>query len=165
MDPKNPTPEGDPRVGVNIQDAIPESSVEIPDETYCIKNSGIRAEYTNEEVFADSACFDEVERVGETVKYEAPGIEAKIDSNEGAVEYAVEQNSVKDRAVQEFVEGIVRSMDDVNAGFQDEIREEVYDRKIAADGGGEKGMPTGGMPNYIETNEDGEAQSMGDFPM
>lgn len=150
-------------MGTNSTEHTPET-IDMPEDTYCFKTDFVNAEYGVKAVFEDSRNFDEVEDIDMETKYEAPGMTVRVDSDQGAVEYAVEGSGHEHtQAVQEFVEGIVHGIEDVTPEFREEIKDEIYNRAIA-DGGQEKGMPYGGSSTSVESVSETD-EFMGDYPM
>lgn len=131
MDPMN----GKPAFGIDADtDYVSGATIEMPDDTSCFKTDFIGG-YGVESVFDNSRYFDAVESTAAETKYEAPGMEARVDRKEGVVEYAVAvDGEVHSGTMQEFVEGIVRAVEDVTPEFREEIGEDVY-RVPMTDGG------------------------------
>lgn len=138
--------------------------IDMPDDTYCFKTDFTEGEYGVNAVFEESRYFNKMEdNVAET-KYEAPGITVRVDRFQGAVEYAVDTHeSENSQAVQEFVDGIVHGIEDVNPEFREEIENEIY-KKAVADGGKETGIPYGGSMSAVENVSESD-NFMGDYPM
>lgn len=153
----------DAGMGANSTEHTPET-IDMPEDTYCFKTDFVDAEYGVKAVFEDSRNFDKVENTGMETKYEAPGMTVRVDSDQGAVEYAVDnQGQDHSQAVQEFVEGIVHGIEDITPEFREEIKDEIYNKAIA-DGGQEIGMPYAGSPTFVESVSETD-EFMGDYPM
>lgn len=139
-------------------------SIDMPDDTYCFKTDFTDGEYGVNAVFEDSRYFDSVEENVAETKYEAPGITVRVENFQCAVEYAVDSHGQEhSQAVQEFVDGVVHSIEDVTPEFREDIENEIYNRAIA-DGGKETGMPYGGSVSTVE-NVSESSDFMGDYPM
>ena len=138
-------------------------SIEMPEETDCFKTDYTDGEFGVNAVFEDSRYFDKVESTDVETKYEAADITVRVDSSGGAVEYAVDSQSDHSQAVQEFVDGIVHGIEDVNPDFREEIEDEIYSKAVA-DGGRKTGMPYGGSSSTVEPVSESE-NHMGDYPM
>ena len=124
---------------------------------------------------------------GEEGQYQASGI--FLDVTDDGIEYDITQEA-DDKVVQEFVEGVVRSF---NGGGDEEFRsrKEYEIRETVADvdhessyedvqnamergpkedpdriaDGGITDIPIGGGTNHVEVEDDGDTESMGDYPM
>lgn len=149
-------------MGTNSTEKSPES-IQMPEDTYCFKTDFIEGEYGVNAVFEESRHFEKVESTDSETKYAGPEMTVRVDSYEGAVEYAVENHREHDQAVQEFVDGIVHSIEDVTPEFRKDIEDEIY-KQAVADGGKETGMPYGGSMTTVENVSESDS-FMGDYPM
>lgn len=149
-------------MGTNSAEHVPES-IDMPEDTYCFKTNFTDGEYGVNAIFEESRHFDKVESTDVEAKYESPDMTVRVDSAQGAVEYAVDNQSEHSQAVQEFVDGIVHGIEDVTPEFREEIGDEIYNRAVA-DGGQKVGMPYGGSVSTVENVTESE-DFMGDYPM
>ncbi len=149
-------------MGTNSEES-PTEPIEMPEDTYCFKTDYTDGEYGVNAVFEDSRYFDKVESTDVETKYRGPEMTVRVDSSEGAVEYAVENHAEHGQAVQEFVDGIVHSIEDVTPEFKKDIKDEIY-QKAVADGGKNVGIPYGGSVSTVENVNESD-NFMGDYPM
>lgn len=100
------------------------------DSDYFI-GTGTGYEQVNQ-VLQDSKYFEESEEARGS--YSAPGMDVNVTWK--GIEYDVDRDAA-DEVVTEFVQGIVRSFDDIGEEFFSEVEQEVYNStgEVIADGG------------------------------